>query len=94
MKFREYYRGLCATIRFDYHTGTHIGELIGVPSASFIEASSYDDLKVLLKQAADDHLAGGAVNAEEEWARAVQLEQARIRKDAEKLKQARTAKAA
>lgn len=83
MEFREFYRGVCAKIRFDYHTGTYIGELDGLPGVSFVEAGSYEDIQKSLKQAVDDHLSGRSENRDREWQRATELEQARAKKEAE-----------
>lgn len=87
MEFREFYRGVCAKIRFDYHTGTYIGELDGLPGVSYVEAGSYEDIQKSLKQAVDDHLSGRSMTSDKEWEMAAELEQARVeyeRKMAEK----------
>ena len=82
MEFREYYRGICALIRFDYITGTYLGELVNVPAASFVTGESYEDIKISLQQLVEDSLAVNALSPEEEWSQALELEQIRIRKDA------------
>ena len=74
MEFREFYRGVCAKIRFDYHTGTYIGELDGLPGVSYVEAGSYEDIQKSLKQAVDDHLSGRSMTSDKEWEMAAELE--------------------
>ena len=85
MEFREYYHGICAKIRFDYHTGTYVGELEGLPTFAFVQAESYEDVQASLKAAVEDHLRFGAAGAtaEEEWDRVVALHQAREARDEE-----------
>ena len=83
MEFREFYDGICAKIRFDYHTRTYIGELDVLEDAAYVQAGSYQEIKTSLKQAIEDHLAGRSTNSEEEWRRVSQLEQAKARKQAE-----------
>lgn len=88
MEFREFYRGVCAKIRFDYHTGTYIGELDGLPGVSFVEAGSYEDIQQSLKQAVDDHLAGRTANDAKEWELAAKLDEARAKKEEEEKRKA------
>ena len=83
MEFREFYRGVCAKIRFDYHTRTYLGELEGLPESSLIQADSYEEIRLWLKQAVDDHLSGNAVDSREAWDSVVKLYQENVDKDAE-----------
>ena len=84
MEFREYYRGICAKIRFDYVTDTYLGELVGVPAAASVQATSYEDLRASLMQAVEEHLSG---RSNHEWTHLVHLEQVRAEREAEKLRQ-------
>lgn len=92
MEFREFYRGVCAKIRFDYHTGTYIGELDGLPGVSFVEAGSYEDIQQSLKQAVDDHLSGRTANDVREWELAAELDRARLKKEEEEEKKQKSEK--
>lgn len=87
MEFREYYRGICAKIRFDAHTGAYTGELDGVPLDSPMRSRSYENLQALLKQAVDDYMAGRKAKLGKEWLSASRLEQTEVSKEAEDLKE-------
>lgn len=87
MEFREFYRGICAKIRFDAQTGIYIGELDGLPVKSFVEDKSYENLQTSLKQAIDDYLAGKKINLSNAWPSATKLKQSEIGDKAEELKQ-------
>ena len=51
--------GVTATIRFDYLTRTYFGELSGIPSASVVESSSYEEIQDLLLAEMNNYLSGG-----------------------------------
>lgn len=85
MEFREYYRGICAKIRFDSHTGAYTGELDGVPLDAPMQSYSYEDLQALLKQAVDDYMAGKKARLGKEWLSASRLEKTSVSKEAEEL---------
>jgi predicted RNase H-like HicB family nuclease len=88
MEFREYYQGVCARIRYDYHTRTYVGELDGLPTVAFIQAESYEGVQASLKAAVDEHLATASIaaTAEDEWDRVVALHQAREARENEEAK--------
>ena len=79
MEFRDYYRGVCARIRFDYITRTYIGELDGLPTAAFVQADSFEQTQASLRQAVDDHFSSRG-DASDDWDRIVELEKAREEK--------------
>ena len=85
MEFREYYRGICAKIRFDSHTGAYTGELDGVPVDTPMRSHSYEDLQAVLKQAVDDYFAGRKAKLGKEWLSASKLEKTEVSKEAEEL---------
>ena len=85
MEFREYYRGICAKIRFDSHTGAYSGELDGVPLDAPMRSHSYEDLQALLKHAVDDYMAGKKAKLGKEWLSASRLEKTEVSKEAEEL---------
>ena len=87
VEFRDYYRGVCAKIRFDYITRTYIGELDGLPTASFIQADSFEQTQASLRQAVDDHFSSRS-DASDDWDRIVELEKAREEKEAREAEQA------
>jgi predicted RNase H-like HicB family nuclease len=88
MEFREYYQGICARIRYDYHTRTYVGELDGLPTVAFIQAESYEGVQASLKAAVDEYLATASIaaTAEDEWDRVVALHQAREARENEEAK--------
>jgi hypothetical protein len=88
MEFREYYQGVCAKIRYDYLTGTYVGELDGLPTIAFIQAESHEGVQASLKAVVDEHLASAsdAASGEDEWDRVVALHQAREAREEEKAK--------
>jgi len=86
VEFRDYYRGVCAKIRFDYITRTYIGELGGLPTASFIQADSFEQTQASLRQAVDDHFSSRGDTADD-WDRIVELEKAREEKEAREAEQ-------
>lgn len=87
MEFREYYRGVCAKIRFDSKTGIYVGELDGLPGVAFLKDRSYENLQAALKQATDDYLAGRKANLARDWPSASSLKQSEIGDKAEELKE-------
>ena len=89
MEFREYYRGVCARIRFDSATGMFIAEIDGLPDVSLVKGETYDDIRSALKQSVDDHLAGRNAKLASDWSpRAGMLDQGKIGREAAELEEA------
>ena len=86
VEFRDFYRRVFAKIRFDSITRTYIGELDGLPTASFIQADSFEQTQASLRQAVDDHFSSRG-NASDDWDRIVELEKAREEKAATEAEQ-------